>query len=223
MANIMEIKDIDKSLFWEMAEEGLGEYTVHIVEDYLYMLTQKLEKDTSIRFRLYGHVLVNKQLGISIPSTEITSYDTLLKKIDDFLSNSSVENPYGINTNKLVNEWGYSFSETGMTPYYETSKRRWHAYDEYAQPRVFEVLYFGVFGKYHNDLSFAHDLGKKYLVQDSWKEKFHYKGSIPELKNLEVTFAKNGNISVKTNDKEFWERVDWFYNMCDPKFKNHER
>lgn len=219
---IMQIKDIDKDLFWEMAEKAES-YEIHVVDDYLRMLTDKLKEDTDIDFRVENYSLVNKQLGISIPSSEIKGYDSLLKKIDDSLSASSVDNPYDVDTNKLVNEWGYSFSDTGMTPYYETSKRRWHAYDEYSQSRVFEAFYFGVFGKYHNDLGFAHDLGKKYLVQDSWKEKYHYKGSISELKGLEVTFAKNGNISVKTNDREFWERIDWWYNMCDPKFKNHER
>ena len=126
---IMQIKDIDKDLFWEMAEKAES-YEIHVVDDYLRMLTDKLREDTDIDFRVENYSLVNKQLGISIPSSEIKGYDSLLKKIENSLSASSVDNPYDVDTNKLVNEWGYSFSDTGMTPYYETSKRRWHAYDE---------------------------------------------------------------------------------------------
>ena len=72
-------------------------------------------------------------------------------------------------------------------------------------------------------MDWAFDTASKYLVQDDWNQKYHYKGSIAELDNLNVTFAKNGNITVKTNDKEFYDRVAWFYNIVDPKNKNHAR
>lgn len=223
MANTLTIKDINKDLFWELATSGIvADYQVNIVKDYLYMLCEQLKKDLDISFRTDGYNITNEQLGIKIPSIDCTDYDKVLKIIEKFLSENSQENKFGVNTNKLANEWGYSFSEIAITPYYE-GNGKWHAYDEYSQPKVFEVMYFGVFGEFHKDLGFAQELGKKYLEQDNWNEKKHFKGSIPELNGLNVTFAKNGNITVKSPSKDFIERVAFWYSIVDPKNKNHVR
>lgn len=222
MARLL-IKDIDEKLFWDLANSGIvGDWSLHIVSDYLYMIAEKLTKDTDIRFRVEDYNIVNESLGISIPSTECTSYDNILKIIEKSLSESSKENEFGVDTNKLASTWGYTFSNTSSSAYYE-GNARWHAYDEYEQLPIFEVLYFGCFGEFHKDLGFAHDMKKRYLVQDQYNQLFHFKGSIPELDNIFVTFAKNGNISVKNPSKEFLEKVEFFYSITDPKKKNHEK
>jgi hypothetical protein len=166
--------------------------------------------------------LYNDEIGFKIPTSTITTYDDLLKDIEKFLSENSAENEFGVDTNKLASQWGYSFSHTAETPFYE-GDGKWHAYDEYSQKRVFEVLFFGVFNEYHKDYGWAMDISKKYLVQDNWNQLFHFKGNISELDNLFVTFAKNGNITVKNPSKEFLERLQFFYDVCDSKFKNHAR
>lgn len=222
MARLL-IKDIDEKLFWDLATSGIvGDWSLHVVEDYLYMIAEKLTKDTDIRFRVEDYNIVNESLGISIPSTECTSYDNILKIIEKSLSESSKENEFGVDTNKLASTWGYTFSNTSSSAYYE-GNARWHAYDKYEQPPIFEVLYFGCFGEFHKDLGFAQDMKKRYLVQDQYNQLFHFKGSIPELDNIFVTFAKNGNISVKNPSKEFLERVSFFYDVCDSNYKNHTR
>lgn len=219
----LSIKDIDEKLFWDLANSGIvGDWSLHVVEDYLYMIAEKLAKDTDIRFRVEDYNIVNESLGISISSTECTSYDNILKIIEKSLSESSKENEFGVDTNKLASTWGYTFSNTSSSAYYE-GNARWHAYDEYEQPPIFEVLYFGCFGEFHKDLGFAQDMKKRYLVQDRYNQLFHFKGSIPELDNIFVTFAKNGNISVKNPSKEFLERVSFFYDVCDSNYKNHTR
>ena len=222
MARLL-IKNIDEKLFWDLANSGIvGDWSLHIVSEYRYMIAEKWTKDTDIRFRVEDYNIVNESLGISIPSTECTSYDNILKIIEKSLSESSKENEFGVDTNKMKNEWAYTFSNTSSSAYYE-GNARWHAYDEYEQPPIFEVLYFGCFGEFHKDLGFAQDMKKRYLVQDQYNQLFHFKGSIPELDNIFVTFAKNGNISVKNPSKEFLERVSFFYDVCDSKFKNHAR
>ena len=222
MARLL-IKDIDEKLFWDLANSGIvGDWSLHIVSDYLYMIAEKLTKDTDIRFRVEDYNIVNESLGISIPSTECTSYNNILKIIEKSLSESSKENEFGVDTNKLASTWGYTFSNTSSSAYYE-GNARWHAYDKYEQPPIFEVLYFGCFGEFHKDLGFAQDMKKRYLVQDQYNQLFHFKGSIPELDNIFVTFAKNGNISVKNPSKEFLERVSFFYDVCDSNYKNHTR
>ena len=214
------LENIDRDLFWELVDEGYASYT--IIDAYFYMLSQKLSKDTDIRFRVENGYLYNDEIGFKIPTSTITTYDNLLKDIEKFLSENAQENKFGVDTNKLANQWAYTFSHTEMSPYYE-GDGHWKAYDDYSQKRVFEVFYFGVFGEYHTTMDWAFDTASKYLVQDDWNQKYHYKGSIAELDNLNVTFAKNGNITVKTNDKEFYDRVAWFYNIVDPKNKNHAR
>lgn len=220
----LSIGEIDKKLFWDLATSGIaGDWSLHIIEDYLYMIAEKLKKDTDILFRVENYNIVNEQLGISIPSTECTSYDKILKIIEKYLSETSKENEFGVDTNRMKNEWGYTFSNTSMSPYFETNARKWKSYDEFEQAKVFEAFYFGVFGEYHKDGKFISDMKKKYLVQDSWKEQSHYRGAIEELKGLEVSFAKNGNISVKTKNEEFWNRINFWYDTLDEKFKNHAR
>ena len=217
----LNIKDIDKDFFWELATSGLvSDYILNIADDYLRLVAEKLKKDLDINFYVRDDKIVNEQLNISIPSTDCVDYDRVLKIIEKTLGDNSQENEFGINTNKLANDWGYTFSHTESSPYYE-GDARWHAYSEYSQPEVFEVMYFGVFGEWHKDLAFVQDLKKKYLVQDKWNEKYHCKTNIPELNNIFVTFSKNGNISVKNPSREFLERVSFFYDVCDPKNKNH--
>lgn len=220
----LSIKDIDEKLFWDLANSGIvGDWSLHIVSDYLYMIAEKLKKDTDIHFRVEDYNIVNESLGISIPSTECTSYDNILKIIEKALSETAKENPYDINTNQMKNEWAYTFSNTSMSPYFDTNARKWKSYDEFEQAKVFEAFYFGCFGKYHKDGTFISDMKKKYLVQDNWREQSHYRGAIDELNGLEVSFAKNGNISVKTKDEEFWQRIIFWYDTLDEKFKNHAR
>ena len=220
----LAIKDVNEKLFWDLANSGIvGDWSIHIVSDYLYMIAEKLKKDTDIYFHVDDYNIVNEQLGISIPSTDCTSYDKILQIIEKSLGESSKENEFGVDTNRMKNEWGYTFSNTSMSPYFQTSERKWKSYDEFEQAKVFEAFYFGVFGEYHKDGSFINDMKKKYLVQDNWREQNHYRGAIKELNNLEVSFAKNGNISVKTKDAEFWERINFWYDTLDPNFKNHTR
>ena len=212
---------IDRDFFWELVDEGYGEYR-GIENAYLHMLSKKLSKDTDIRFTVENGYLMNDEIGFKIPTSKITGYNEILKYIEDFLTENSTENKYDIDTNKLANQWGYTFSNTSMSPYYELNGK-WKAYDDYSQKRVFEAFYFGVFGEYHNTMDWAFDTANEYLVQENWNEKFHYKGTIKELDNLNVTFAKNGNITVKSPSKEFLERLEFFYSITDPKNKNHAR
>ena len=216
-----ELENIDRDFFWELVDEGYASYS--IIDAYLYMLSQKLSKDTDIHFRVENGYLYNDEIGFKIPTSTITTYDNLLKDIEKFLSENAQENPYDVNTNQMKNIWGYTFSKTEMTPYFETSKLKWFAYDDYSQKRVWEAFFFGVFGKYHDTMDWAFDTAKKYLVQDNWNEKYHYKGEVSELNGLSVSFAKNGNISVKTKDEEFWQRIIFWYDTLDDKFKNHAR
>ena len=178
---------IDRDFFWELVDEGYGEYR-GIENAYLHMLSKKLSKDTDIRFTVENGYLMNDEIGFKIPTSKITGYNEILKYIEDFLTENSTENKYDIDTNKLANQWGYTFSNTSMSPYYELNGK-WKAYDDYSQKRVFEAFYFGVFGEYHNTMDWAFDTANEYLVQDNWNEKFHYKGTIKELDNLNVTFA----------------------------------
>ena len=219
-----ELENIDRDFFWELVDEGYASYS--IIDTYLYMLSQKLSKDTDIRFTVENGYLHNDEIGFKIPTSTITTYDNLLKDIEKFLKENSSENEYNVDTNKLASQWGYSFSNTSMTPYFEGvngNNCKWHAYDDYSQKRVFEAFYFAMFGEYHTTWEWAFDVADKYLVQDNWNEKFHYKGQIKELDNLSVTFAKNGNITVKAPNKEFIDRLEFFYTITDPKKKNHEK
>ena len=215
-----ELENIDRDFFWELVDEGYASYS--IIDAYLYMLSQKLSKDTDIHFRVENGYLYNDEIGFKIPTSTITTYDNLLKDIEKFLSENAQENEFGVDTNKLANLWAYTFSHTEMSPYYE-GDGHWKAYDDYSQKRVWEALYFMVFGKYHDTMDWAFDTASKYLVKDDWNQKFHYKGAIKELDNLNVTFAKNGNITVKAPNKEYLERLQFFYDVCDSKFKNHSR
>ena len=220
----LAVKDVNEKLFWDLANSGIvGDWSLHIVEDYLYMIAEKLKKDTEINFRVEDYNIVNEQLGISIPSTDCTSYDKILQIIEKSLGETAKENKFGVDVNRMKNEWGYTFSNTSMSPYFETNARKWKSYDEFEQAKVFEAFYFGVFGEYHKTGEFISDMKKKYLVQDNWREQNHYRGAIDELNGLEVSFAKNGNISVKTKDAEFWERINFWYDTLDEKFKNHAR
>jgi hypothetical protein len=219
-----ELENIDRDFFWELVDEGYASYS--IIDAYLYMLSQKLSKDTDIRFTVENGYLHNDEIGFKIPTSTITTYDNLLKDIEKFLKENSTENEYNVDTNKLASQWGYSFSNTSMTPYFEGvngNNCKWHAYDDYSQKRVFEAFYFAMFGEYHTTWEWAFDVADKYLVQDNWNEKFHYKGQIKELDNLSVTFAKNGNITVKAPNKEFIDKLEFFYTITDPKKKNHEK
>ena len=168
--------------------------------------------------------MYNDEIGFKIPTSTITTYDNLLNDIEKFLSENAQENAFGVDTNKLANLWAYTFSHTEMSPYYE-GDGHWKAYDDYSQKRVWEALYFMVFGKYHDTMDWAFDTASKYLVKDgnNYNEKFHFKGNVSELDNTFVTFAKNGNISVKNPSKEYLERLQFFYDVCDSKFKNHAR
>ena len=223
MARLL-IKDIDEKLFWDLVNSGIvGDWSLHIVSDYLYMIAEKLTKDTDIRFRVENYNIVNESLGISIPSTECTSYDDILKIIEKSVSVSWKENEFGVDTNKIKNEWAYTFSNTSMSPYFDTNTRKWKSYSDFEQDKVFEAFYFKWIDEYHKDGTFISDMKKKYLVQDNWREQRHYRGSIDELNGLEVSFAKNGNISVKTKDEEFWHRIIFWYDTLDEKFKNHSR
>lgn len=217
------LENIDRDFFWELVDEGYGEWR-GIEDAYLYMMSKKLSKDTDISFRVESGYLYNDEIGFKIPTSTITTYDNLLKDIEKFLSENAQENELGVNTNKLASQWGYTFSHTEMSPYYEGGGR-WKAYDDYSQKRVWEAFYFGVFGKYHDTMDWAFDTASKYLVKDgnNYNEKFHFKGNVSELDNISVTFAKNGNISVKNPSKEFLERLQFFYDVCDPKNKNHAR
>lgn len=219
-----ELENIDRDFFWELVDEGYASYS--IIDTYLYMLSQKLSKDTDIRFTVENGYLHNDEIGFKIPTSTITTYDNLLKDIEKFLKENSTENEYNVDTNKLASQWGYSFSNTSMTPYFEGvngNNCKWHAYDDYSQKRVFEAFYFAMFGEYHTTWEWAFDVADEYLVQDNWNEKFHYKGTIKELDNLSVTFAKNGNITVKAPNKEFIDKLEFFYTVTDPKKKNHEK
>ena len=218
------LENIDRDFFWELVDEGYASYS--IIDAYLYMLSQKLSKDTDIHFRVENGYLYNDEIGFKIPTSTITTYDNLLNDIEKFLSENAQENEMGIDTNKLASQWGYSFSNTTMTPYFEGINGltcKWHAYDDYSQKRVFEALYFATFGEFHKDWTWAFEVADEYLVQDDWNQKFHYKGAIKELDNLNVTFAKNGNITVKAPNKEFCDKLEFFYDICDPKNKNHAR
>ena len=220
----LAVKDVNEKLFWDLANSGIvGDWSLHVVSDYLYMIAEKLKKDTEINFRVEDYNIVNEQLGISIPSTDCTSYDKILQIIEKSLGETAKENKFGVDVNRMKNEWGYTFSNTSMSPYFETNARKWKSYDEFEQAKVFEAFYFGVFGEYHKTGEFISDMKKKYLVQDNWREQNHYRGAIDELNGLEVSFAKNGNISVKTKDAEFWERINFWYDTLDEKFKNHAR
>lgn len=219
------LENIDRDFFWELVDEGYGEWR-GIEDAYLYMMSKKLTKDTDINFRVENGYLYNDEIGFKIPTSTITTYDNLLKQIENFLKENSQENEMGIDTNKLASQWGYSFSNTSMTPYFEGINGltcKWHAYDDYSQKRVFEALYFATFGEFHKDWTWAFEVADEYLVQDDWNQKFHYKGAIKELDNLNVTFAKNGNITVKAPNKEFCDRLEFFYSVTDPKKKNHEK
>ena len=217
-----ELENIDRDFFWELVDEG---YEYHgITEAYLYMLSRKLSDDTDINFRVESGYLYNDEIGFKMPTSEITTYDNLLKRIEEFLKENSTENEYGIDSNRLASQWGYTFSHTEMSPYYE-GDGHWKAYDDYSQKRVWEALYFMVFGKYHDNMDWAFDTASEYLIKDgnNYNEKFHFKGNVSELNNIFVTFAKNGNISVKNPSKEYLERLQFFYDVCDSKFKNHAR
>lgn len=217
------LENIDRDFFWELVDEGFGEYR-GIEDAYLYMMSKKLSKDTDINFRVENGYLYNDEIGFKIPTSTITTYDNLLKQIENFLKENSQENEMGIDTNKLASQWGYTFSHTEMSPYYE-GEGHWKAYDDYSQKRVWEALYFMVFGKYHDNMDWAFDTASEYLIKDgnNYNEKFHFKGTVSELDNISVTFAKNGNISVKNPSKEYLERLQFFYDICDPKNKNHAR
>ena len=217
------LENIDRDFFWELVDEGYGEWR-GIEDAYLYMMSKKLSKDTDISFRVESGYLYNDEIGFKIPTSTITTYDNLLKDIEKFLSENAQENEFGVDTNKLANQWAYTFSHIEMSPYYEGSGH-WKAYDDYSQKRVWEAFYFGVFGEYHTTMDWAFDTASKYLIKNgnNYNEKFHFKGNVSELDNISVTFAKNGNISVKNPSKEFLERLQFFYDVCDPKNKNHAR
>ena len=141
----LTVKDVNEKLFWELANSGIvGDWSLHIVEDYLYMIAEKLKKDTEINFRVEDYNIVNEQLGISIPSTDCTSYDKILQIIEKSLGETAKENKFGVDVNRMKNEWGYTFSNTSMSPYFETNARKWKSYDEFEQAKVFEAFYFGV-------------------------------------------------------------------------------
>jgi hypothetical protein len=112
------LENIDRDFFWELVDEGYGEWR-GIEDAYLYMMSKKLSKDTDINFRVENGYLYNDEIEFKIPTSTITTYDNLLKDIEKFLSENAQENEFGIDTNKLANQWAYTFSHTEMSPYYE--------------------------------------------------------------------------------------------------------
>ena len=90
------VDDIDRDFFWELVDEGYSHFG--ITEAYLYMLSQKLSKDTDIRFHVESGYLYNDEIGFKIPTSTITTYDNLLKQIERFLSENAQENEFGVDT-----------------------------------------------------------------------------------------------------------------------------
>ena len=68
-----ELENIDRDFFWELVDEGYASYS--IIDAYLYMLSQKLSKDTDIRFRVENGYLYNDEILFvsDIGSVEITA------------------------------------------------------------------------------------------------------------------------------------------------------
>ena len=82
------LENIDRDFFWELVDEGYGEWR-GIEDAYLYMMSKKLSKDTDINFRVENGYLYNDEIGFKIPTSTITTYDNLLKQIENFLKENS--------------------------------------------------------------------------------------------------------------------------------------
>lgn len=217
----LRFDEINKSDFINLLNEldnGSNTYKSFELHDcYFKMMVDKLRMDTDLNFYYKSGEIVSESLGVKI--SDVGSYDELLEKVEKILEQNTKENQnkYGIDVNKLKSTWGYTFSTSGASPFYMSDTKSWKVYDSYSQTDIFELFYFAVFGEYHKDRSFAIEMAKKYLVEEDWNKPKVYRGKIAELDNLEVAFFKNGNIKVKTNNKEFWEMVDFWYDTLDPK------
>lgn len=218
MSNNMEVKDIDRKFFWELVDDDFCLYKgTDVVETYLYMICQKLKKDTGISFRNEAYwSITNKDLNITILSKDIKDYDSLLAIIESKLGSGSDREDA-----KLLNDMG---GVIDYSPYYENDKGTWHTYDQYMTSNIFEIWYYGLYGKYHSDLGFAHDIAKKYLVEVDWKSPKVYNGEIEELDGMKVRFSKNGNIRISSKMPDsFWQNIAHLYSVADPKGHRHHK
>lgn len=223
----LRFDEINKSDFINLLNEldnGSNTYKSSELHDcYFRMMVDKLRMDTDLNFYYRSGEIVSESLGVKI--SDISSYDELLEKVEKILVQNTEENQneYDVNVNDLKSNWGYDFSHIEMTPYFETEEKYFKVWDQYAQTDLFEALYFGVFGEYHKDRSFAINIAKKYLEGDDWHKPKTYRGKIEELNGLEVAFMKNGKITIKTKNENFWNRIIFWYDICDSNFKNHRK
>ena len=75
------LENIDRDFFWELVDEGYASYS--IIDAYLYMLSQKLSKDTDIHFRVENGVikrLTKNQKKISNAFRNTTKSKTITVK-----------------------------------------------------------------------------------------------------------------------------------------------
>ena len=178
---------------------------------YLELLADKLSKETSLTFSVRNDTITNYGLDISIHSNSIKDYKDLKEQVNVLLKDTKSEDL------QLANTFG-SYVQNSWTWYYK-DKHEWKS-SRYSSGMIFEVIHYGLTGTFHNDLKFAHTLEQKYLEDVDWNSPKVYKGTIEELNNIKVQFCKNGNVKLdKTLPTEFWERVNYFYSVVDP--KNH--
>ena len=224
MANNLKVREIDIGLLEELVDGGFINDWDGLTEVYMKGIARKLESDTNISFRADAdNSIENKQVGIVISARDVASktYQELLNDINMQLGGSGSDARFEAD---LRNRFGYTFGDRGSyIPYFESAEEYWKAYSDYSQEDILELMYYGIYGEYHKDRSFAYELEKKYLTQDDWNKPYYYSGRIDEL-GIDVQFLKNGKMKIKTKmPREFWERIHEFYSIVDPNFNHHSR
>lgn len=225
----MNYDEINKEDFIELLEDLTTKgntYRSSALHDcYMQMMVAKLNIDTNLHFYYRSGSIMAESLGIEIPSKNINSYDDLLEQVEMILAKNveSTSNEYDIDINKLKSDWGYTFSHIDYCPYYESDTQSFKVWSQYQQTDIFEAFYFALFDEWHKDRSFSVAMAEKYLEGDDWNKPRTYRGKIEELNGLEVAFMKNGKITVKTKNEDFWNHIKFWYDTLDPQFKCHKR
>lgn len=221
---------LNRKEYFELLNEALdGKYNIGNLNDfekqikktYLVLIARKLEKDlpdVEIRFDERGDLEI-RDLALTIKVDDVVSYDDVLAQIESKLSSTSSDEKEKLH---IQNKWGYTFS-SGYAPYFDGNTNTFHIYDSTYQSSIFVLLKWVIDGVVEKDLGWANEMMKKYTErQDMFKPNFG-KGTIDELGGLKFQFSKNGNMKFGIKDSEFYDKIYEWYEICDPKARNHQR
>ena len=198
---------IEKDLFWDLLENS--EYGDWKFENlYLELIAERLKKETGVYFSANGSQIKSNALDFVINAKDFSTYSDLVKKIEAFL---------GTGDEKFDKELKNHFNWLKDYFWFYADKRviygsRWATDSNGSKSDIFEIIYYAITGKFHEDRSFSLDLMQKYLQNES-RDAFFGKVVIPELDSVEINFQKNQYIKIKGLSDTEWDRIDHLFSL----------